>query len=571
MTQCKPRLILAITFLWLLVTNTAQAQSAPNARLIFSAFKNGQWDLFSVSAQGDDLRQITNDQYEDSDPAYSPDGRTIAYASRRLNNWDIYLLDLTTLTETQLTHHPHYDGAPAWHPTGHQLAFESYRSGDLEVWSIDLADDKKLVNLTTTAAVADFDPAWDSSGTYLYFTSQRDGNNDIWSLEAETRQVSRVTVTTASESEPFWDASTGKIGFTRNDLGDKDLYLVEPTGGSGQQISWLSSLTDPIMAEADQTVFGIFRLDNAAQLIRLDAGQPMPKPLTARTHLTTGLGWHRDPIQAGIPVDSLAISDVSRLYTETMSPSASVHGEPYDLVRLNDLTVASPWLADTVDESYQALRFRVRDELGYDFLGEMSETWRPINFFSDVSQYSSWHKSGRAFDTRFDLPGGRMQLVRENVGGETYWRIMLWCQDQSGRCGRPITARPWNYSANARVVLGEGQGGVEAPPLSGYYLDFTTLAQIYGWERIASFDDEEFSWTWHFKAFEYWHFQKILEGSDGARNWYQAMLQVYPRYQVESFFTWSQMRNADEDAYLIAIKGVPLPPDAERWWQALVP
>ncbi len=239
------------------------------------------------------------------------------------------------------------------------------------------------------------------------------------------------------------------------------------------------------------------------------------------------------------------------------------------MVRINDLQTGTPWLADTVDDSYQALRSRLRQEVGYDFLGEVSETLRSINFFSEASQYSSWHKSGRAVDTRFDLPGGRMQIVRENIGGETYWRVLLRCEDQSGRCGRPTTANPWNYSARARTVIAPEQGGIENPNLYGYYLDFTALAKLYGWERISSHDDEDFSWTWHFKAFEYWHYQKMT-GSD-TRNWYEAMLEVYPPFEVEEFFTWEKMRATDEDPHLIVLKGVPLPPEAERWWQTLVP
>ena len=103
----------------------------------------------------------------------------------------------------------------------------------------------------------------------------------------------------------------------------------------------------------------------------------------------------------------------------------------------------------------------MRTELGYDFFLQLSDVTRDVATYTETSQYASWHKSGRAFDTLFDLPAQQMRIVRENVGGETYWRIMLRCQDQSGRCGRPLTARPWNYSANARVVLGQGQGGIE--------------------------------------------------------------------------------------------------------------
>ena len=54
-----------------------------SSRLAFAAYRHGQWDLYSVDAGGADLRQLTDDSYEDRDPAYSPDGTQLAFASRR--------------------------------------------------------------------------------------------------------------------------------------------------------------------------------------------------------------------------------------------------------------------------------------------------------------------------------------------------------------------------------------------------------------------------------------------------------------------------------------------------------
>jgi TolB protein len=292
--------------------------------------------------------------------------------------------------------------------------------------------------------------------------------------------------------------------------------------------------------------------------------------LTKKTTIQGAISWQM-AVNAGTPIETLLNEDETALYVETLTPSTSSTGEPYDLIRINDLDVGSPWLADTVDESYQALRQRVHSEVGYDFLGELSDAHRGADFFSDASQYSSWHKSGRAIDTLFELTGNRMEIVRQNMDGETYWRILLWCEDQSGRCGQPMTVNPWDYSYEARNLIAPEQGGIEKANQYGYYLDFTTLADIYGWERIASYDDEDFSWTWHFKAFEYWHYQKRLEAHIGSGNWYQAMKDVYAPSIIDEYFTWENMREADEDPYVIVLKGVPVPPIVTRWWQTLLP
>jgi TolB protein len=230
----------------------------------------------------------------------------------------------------------------------------------------------------------------------------------------------------------------------------------------------------------------------------------------------------------------------------------------------------TPYLSDRVDDSFIALRRRLAEEVGYDFLGQLSEATRPYDFFSDTSEYASWHKSGRAIDTLFEYhtaDGQVMEIARDDMGGETYWRIFLRCADQSGACGRPLTINTWDYSYQARAKIAPDQGGIEKPVLPDYYVDFTAMAREYGWARIPSWDDDaDFSWTWHFKAFEYWHYQKTDD-----LPWYTAMQEVYPQPRLDPYFTYDQMLKMGDYSFLIALKGVPLPADARLWWVSVQP
>ncbi len=570
MTKFTRAVILAFVF-WGAANSATitMAQTPTQPQIAFTAFQNGQWDILSVTPDGGALRQLTNDAYEDCDPVFSPDGTMLAYSSRRNGNWDIYLLNLATGEQTRLTDHPHYDGSPAWNPTGDTLAFESYRSGDLDLWLINTTPNSIPRNLTATSSAGDFDPAWDDTGGTLFFSSWRSGDNDLWALNVAQNTLEQLTTESTSESQPVWDAQNQRLAYLRNKLGDRDIWIVDENR-LAVPYSWVGSVTHPAFSPDGRSVAAVWQGANTYRLVRLDAENPVPVFLTDNILMRGKINWHGSAVLGGKAIAQLTPPDPSPLYNETLVPSTSSNGEPYDLVRLNDLRTGLPWLADTVDDSYQALRYRLRDEVGYDFLGDVSETLRPINFFSNASQYSSWHKSGRAIDTRFDVPGQRLEIVKEDIGGETYWRILLRCDDQSGRCGRPVSVRPWDYSGRARTVIAPHQGGIEKPNLYGYYVDFTQLAQMYGWERIASHDEEDFSWTWHFKAFEYWHFQKPFKNQNGRSNWYGAMLQVYPKSKVDSYFTWNKMRAAGDDPDLIMLKGIPAPPQAQRWWQQLV-
>ena len=571
-------IVLLIVVLGLVAVNSAQAADvAP--RLAFVAYKHDQWDLYSVDETGGDLRQLTDDPYTDDAPAYSPDGTKLAFASRRDRNWDVYILDLVTGQQTRLTDHPAYDGAPAWNPDGTQLAFESFRAGDLDIWVADL-DSGALANLTAGSDAGDFAPAWSPDGRQIAFTSWRAGDKDLFILNVETGGLTQLTHSEAAEEWPAWSPDGTHLAFVRNLLGEREVYTIDVTappaeGGQATQITWLGRSDCPAWSPEGERLAVLHRRFDGEQILWLsvdETGQ-LPERVTDVAWLDGRPAWSGSALNYGTPASILGDSEPSTLYVEDVTPSQSGDGEPWDLVTVPGLErpapLMTPYLSDRIDDSYTALRRRLADEVGYDFLGVVSEAWRPYDFFNDTSEYASWHKSGRAVDTLFEYftdAGQVMELARDDMGGETYWRVWLRCTDQSGSCGRPITVNTWDYSYRARAEIAPEQGGIEKPIFQGYYVDFTAMAREYGWTRISSWDDEDFSWTWHFKAFEYWHFQK----SDGLP-WYASMQEVYAQTKLDKYFTYDRMLEVGDYPFLIALKGVPLPADARLWWASVQP
>ncbi len=569
---------LTIALIGLVAGRPAQADEA-TSRITFAAYRHGQWDLYSVDDSGGDLRQLTNDIFEDDNPAYSPDGTKLAFASRRDRNWDLYILDLATDQQTRLTDHPAYDGAPAWSPDGTQIAFESFRAGDLDIWVLDL-DSGALANVTADSGAGDFAPAWSPDGTQIAFTSWRTGDKDLFALDVESGELVQLTNSEAAEEWPAWSPDGTQLAFVRNWLGEREVYTMDISappaeGGRATQITWLGRADGPAWSPEGDRLGTLHRRFDGEQVLWLspdETGQLL-KRVTDVGWLNGRLAWSGSAANYGTPVSSLDDTQPVSLYVEELTPSQSGDGEPWDLVPVAGLELPTaaltPYLSDRVDDSYSALRRRLADEVGYDFLGQVSEAWRPYDFFNDTSEYASWHKSGRAVDTLFEYHTGDgqvMEIARDDMGGETYWRVFLRCADQSGSCGRPITVNTWDYSYQARAEIAPDQGGIEKPVLYGYYLDLTALAREYGWTRISSWNDEDFSWTWHFKAFEYWHFQK----TDGLP-WYASMQEVYAQAKLDNHFTYDQMLEAGDYPFLIALKGVPLTSEARLWWASVRP
>jgi Tol biopolymer transport system component len=114
--------------------------------------------LFLWQAANGSVRQLTRDDYINAGPAFSHDGRFLAYHSFRDGNSEIILLDLISGEAINLTHHAAKDSHPTWSPDDSQIAFVTDRDGNDEIYVMAI-DGSNLQNLTNHPA-RDFEPQW---------------------------------------------------------------------------------------------------------------------------------------------------------------------------------------------------------------------------------------------------------------------------------------------------------------------------------------------------------------------------------------------------------------------------
>ena len=151
--------------------------------------------------------QITHNEYWDSWPAWSPDGRKLAFTSERDGNYELYSYDLTSGSETRLTDHPASDAFPAWSPSGSEIAFVSASDGQLEVYVLNLQTmPHAVLRLTSTVEpdVANRYPTWSPDGNWVAFTSLRNGNADIYLIHRQGWGLSNLTKHPAVDDLPAW-------------------------------------------------------------------------------------------------------------------------------------------------------------------------------------------------------------------------------------------------------------------------------------------------------------------------------------------------------------------------------
>ena len=131
-----------------------------------------------------------------TDPAASPDGRTLAVAAR---GW-LWLLDLQTGEARRLTRGGPMDSRPAWSPDGRTIAFVRDNTRDTSIVQVDVATAAEKVLVDTPAI--DLDPAYSRDGRQLFYSSAASGDFDLWRLDIASGETTRITDDKGLELRP---------------------------------------------------------------------------------------------------------------------------------------------------------------------------------------------------------------------------------------------------------------------------------------------------------------------------------------------------------------------------------
>jgi Tol biopolymer transport system component len=190
--------------------------------------------LWLMNADGTEQTQLTQpDGWDDEFPAWSPDGRFIAYVSTNDGNSDIYRVDTNDgLEVVRLTSSASLDRQPSWSPRGNQIAFDRRDpTGTPRQIVVMNADGTGATALTSDGD--NTDPNWSPDGTQMVFTSNRDdGNREIYVMDEDGENQTRLTTDGRFDADPAWSPDGESITFTSNRSGNFEIYTVPATGGA---------------------------------------------------------------------------------------------------------------------------------------------------------------------------------------------------------------------------------------------------------------------------------------------------------------------------------------------------
>ena len=124
-------------------------------------------------------------------PAWSPDGRKLAYVSFENKKPVVYVHSLLDGKRNVVANFRGSNSAPAWSPDGSKLAVTLSREGGSQIFLLN-ADGSNLRRLTSSAAI-DTEPRFSGDGQWIYFTSDRGGTPQIYRMPVAGGEPQRVT------------------------------------------------------------------------------------------------------------------------------------------------------------------------------------------------------------------------------------------------------------------------------------------------------------------------------------------------------------------------------------------
>lgn len=274
------------------VVNMQPALSPDASHVAFSSNVEGQFSIYVVGVDGKGLRRITDGSGADSEPAWSPDGSRIAFV-RGFDATGSGIVILTCEMPGDILVVGVNDGDniqrpvevnltngqggtdPAWSPDGSRIAFASDRAGSYDIYTMS-SDDGQDVRRLTEDDTAEADPSWSPDGSWIAYTGRLredrttqcgnmpiagsptctgtcpgdDEEEDsftsvggpyIYRMAADGSQQKRVTEA-GGAAEPDWSPDGSQILFVGGcKAGEVELFLIA-SDGTG---SWVQLTSDP--------------------------------------------------------------------------------------------------------------------------------------------------------------------------------------------------------------------------------------------------------------------------------------------------------------------------------------
>jgi hypothetical protein len=190
--------------------------SAALGRVVYTTYRHGQPDLYALPLAGGAETRLTSTSAGETDPAISPDGTRVAYASDAGGVAKIWWAAIDGSGARRATPATFGNGAspevaPAWGPLGDRLALVATSAGTADLFEMLEDSTPRLLVGTSSAEV---NPAYSADGRYVAYASDVTGAGDIYLRDLESGVVTRLTSGAEAELYPSF-TDDGRVVYLR--------------------------------------------------------------------------------------------------------------------------------------------------------------------------------------------------------------------------------------------------------------------------------------------------------------------------------------------------------------------
>lgn len=264
---------------------------SPNGKQAVFKALNDLW-LLDI---GGKAKRLTSDNYYEIDPAWSADGKRIAYASDRAGTQDLYVRDVATGAETRVTTSDGAEVAPGWSPDGGSLVFQT-EEGDLNIVELKSGKLRSLAKKLNAPSRA----SWSPDGRTILVAGLDNAKNRIFAFDVATglktvhEPAPGRSIAVRGDDGPLWTADGKQILYSM--ASTLWLQSVDATGKPTDAARQLTSEASDAGSISDKG--DILYLHNG-QLRLLKAGATKPVSVATGLTWTSGKPSQRLVIQAG--------------------------------------------------------------------------------------------------------------------------------------------------------------------------------------------------------------------------------------------------------------------------------